>query len=58
MIKIYKLIKFIYIYLFLINIQFFSYDRNLKAQEIILNLDSCNWIPIKINMKSQQTSMN
>ena len=55
MIKIYKFIKFIFIYSFLINIQFFSYDRNLKAQEIILNLDSCNWIPIKINSKSKQT---
>ena len=51
----YKFIRFIFIYLFLINIQFFSYDRNLKAQEIILNLDSCNWIPLKINSKSKKT---
>ena len=51
----YKFIRFIFIYLFLINIQFFSYDRNLKAQETILNLDSCNWIPLRINSKSKKT---
>ena len=51
----YKFIKFIFIYLFLINIQLFSYERNLKAQDIILNLDSCNWIPFKIDSKSQKT---
>ena len=41
------IIKFSFIYLFFINLELFN-NRNLKAKEINLNLNSCHWIPITI----------
>ena len=50
---IYKIIKFSFIYLFFINFELFN-NRNLKAKEINLNLNSCHWIPITIKKNSQK----
>ena len=50
---IHKIINLSLMYLFFFNIELFN-NRNLKAKEINLNLNSCHWIPIKIKKKSQK----